>query len=270
MPFADPDNCTKEIFDVHCFNCAAVSDAAFELGSRISLSVTEAEKINPAKGATPEQIEKLLAATPEVVVKFGFLPAPATWLEDKENGVRWAYLIKTPAKRRLGYYIASHKDEEANAAACDVFCFSDSEAIFSGKWLQHTMMIVPTTCSADDVSRLNKAICFITGCLLMINSPKIIGRTTYYPNRALEKKLTQKLGVGKFPLHAWTEIQLKVNKPVEIDDGEPHEAHLTGRRALHFVRKHIRIRLGQLEYVTSHWRGDPAIGIKRSRYKVTP
>ena len=106
--------------------------------------------------------------------------------------------------------------------------------------------------------------------MILINSPHIIGRRQHMPHAGLERQLTRGLAGGKFPLHAWTEIKLQVAKPVEIDDGEPHEAHLTGRRALHFVRKHIRIRLGQLEYVSAHWRGDPSIGIKRSRYTVKP
>jgi hypothetical protein len=104
--------------------------------------------------------------------------------------------------------------------------------------------------------------------LALINSPRIIGRQQHMPSRVLEQKLTRGFGVGKFPLHAWTEIKLEVAKPIEIDDGEPHEAHLTGRRALHFVRKHLRLWNGELIYVTSHWRGDPALGIKQSRYRV--
>lgn len=88
------------------------------------------------------------------------------------------------------------------------------------------------------------------------------------PHRGLERALiaNQKL-VGKFPLHAWTEIKLHVTPPKEAE-GE-HEAHLTGERALHFCRAHLRIRLGRLEVVKAHWRGNPAIGIKQSRYTVT-
>lgn len=88
------------------------------------------------------------------------------------------------------------------------------------------------------------------------------------PHRKVERELTKAFGLGKFPLRAWTELRLTVAKPAEIDDGESHEAHLTGRRALHFCRKHIRIRNGKLEYVSAHWRGDPALGIKQTRYKL--
>jgi hypothetical protein len=100
----------------------------------------------------------------------------------------------------------------------------------------------------------------------LINSPKVIGRRQFMPHKVLVKNFTG----GSFPLHAWTEIRLEVSKPPEIDDGGPHEARLTGRRALHFCRAHLRIRYGQLEYVSPHWRGDPSVGIKQSRYIVTP
>jgi hypothetical protein len=102
--------------------------------------------------------------------------------------------------------------------------------------------------------------------LVMINSPRVIGRRQHPPHKVLQKGFAG----GHFPLHAWTEIKLEVTKPTLIDDGEPHQARLTGLRALHFCRAHVRIKNGKLEYVTAHWRGDASIGIKRSRYAVTP
>jgi hypothetical protein len=46
------------------------------------------------------------------------------------------------------------------------------------------------------------------------------------------------------------------------------EGHLTGEKCLHFVRTFLRVRMGQLEYVDAHWRGNPALGMKRSRYRL--
>jgi hypothetical protein len=107
--------------------------------------------------------------------------------------------------------------------------------------------------------------------LALINTPRIIGRRQHMPHERVEREKLKALGlVGKFPLHAWTEIVLKVAPP---DDrtGEPStEGHLTGERCLHFVRTFLRVRMGQLEYVESHWRGNPALGMKRSRYRLEP
>lgn len=106
----------------------------------------------------------------------------------------------------------------------------------------------------------------IYAALAVINSPRIIGRLQHMPNRGLERRLTRSLGAGKFPLHAWTEITLHVTPPKDMMDDPSIEAHYTGQRALHFCRAHLRVRLGRLEIVRSHWRGDPALGIKQSRY----
>ena len=106
--------------------------------------------------------------------------------------------------------------------------------------------------------------------LAIINSPKIIGRRQHMPHRGLERALIAKQkAIGKFPLHAWTEIQLKVTPPKDMSSDAPAEDHLTGQKALHFCRAHLRVRMGRLEVVRAHWRGDAALGIKRSRYKVT-
>lgn len=108
--------------------------------------------------------------------------------------------------------------------------------------------------------------------LAIINSPRIVGRRTHRPHAGLQRALRRArgLGVGKFPLRGWTEIILEITPPQVDVSGRVHETRLTGRRALHFVRQHLRIRNGGLELVSAHWRGDAALGIKRSRYKVVP
>jgi hypothetical protein len=192
-----------------------------------------------------------------------FLPAPRTWIEWKDS-----------FHKRHAVLLVDNCDGWASA-----FYFSQEQHLSIGRLSTETSdferspfkvaVLYGPPVSVETHERYIDAIFATAHCLLvMINTPRIIGRKQHMPNRALERRLTQHFGKGKFPLLAWTEIQLNVAKPIEIDDGEPHEAHLTGRRALHFCRAHLRIRRGQLEYVTSHWRGDPAIGIKQSRYKI--
>jgi hypothetical protein len=103
----------------------------------------------------------------------------------------------------------------------------------------------------------------------LINTPRVIGRQQHMPHAGLQRALARSKGmVGKFPLRAWTEIKLEVRPPVHAEGF--HEARLSGTRALHFCRAHLRVRRGQIEYVTHHWRGDASIGIKRSRYAMVP
>ena len=105
--------------------------------------------------------------------------------------------------------------------------------------------------------------------LSLINTPKTIGRRQHMPHRGLQKNLLRSRSpIGKFPLHAWTEILLHVTAPKDLSDEGSVEAHLTGAKALHFCRAHLRVRFGRVEVVKGHWRGDASLGIKRSRYKV--
>jgi hypothetical protein len=105
--------------------------------------------------------------------------------------------------------------------------------------------------------------------LALINAPRVIGRKQHMPHERIEREQLKQLGlVGKFPLRAWTEIVLTV-APADNRTGEPStEAHLTGEKCLHYCRTHLRVRLGTLEYVEGHWRGNPALGMKRNRYRL--
>lgn len=112
---------------------------------------------------------------------------------------------------------------------------------------------------------------WLYAALAIINTPRLIGRQTHQPHRGLEKALlAQRKVIGSFPLHAWTEIKLEINAPKDATGDPAMEGHLTGEKCLHFCRAHLRIRIGQLEIVRAHWRGDAALGIKQSRYGVVP
>lgn len=202
----------------------------------------------------------------EIYGTYSFLPAPKTWIEWKHgSGNRIAVLLEQLPIHDKSVRATMYCDRIAtnlgqiSLVSGDIFD-NGGKRYFPDWLIIHDAKIPPSLALLSMVHT----------SLVLINTPKIIGRQQHMPNRGLERRLTRGLGAGKFPLHAWTEIKLHVAKPIEIDDGEPHEAHLTGRRALHFCRKHIRIRLGKLEYVSAHWRGDPALGIKQQRYSVVP
>lgn len=204
------------------------------------------------------------------VSEFGFLPATKTWLEwnAPQFGGRMALLLEeiSHSEHKITYFCRELCQHLGESNTKDYLTFRRGGDYYFSKEL----VSLSKEAGLTGEELIDWLIQSSQALLVIINSPKIIGRRQYMPHREIERRLTRQFGVGKFPLHAWTELRLHVAKPIEIDDGEPHEAHLTGRRALHFCRKHIRIRLGRLEYVSAHWRGDPAIGIKQSRYKVEP
>lgn len=239
-PYGDPESLLGELQDFHCFEMTEVLDLyRFHLQKQVHDIFYNKDY---------SELQKLI-----------FLPAERVWLETKypwEDVGRQAYFLIED-----GEYIRATSFSQSGCGSIGRIPKAMPFSILPSYHEQDAK-----TGKFYAQGHLTQIVCY----LLMINSPRIIGRCQHMPNRALERRLSQKLGAGKFPLHAWTEIKLQVTKPLEIDDGEPHEAHLTGKRALHFCRAHIRIRLGRLEFVTSHWRGDPAIGIKQSRYVVAP
>lgn len=173
-----------------------------------------------------------------------FLPAPRTWLEAIVDGARYAYLLEK-------------WDEES---VCVIPVSADG--------IGETFHIELSAAWSERVPPMAEV---IRGLLYIINSPKIFGRRQHMPHVGLEKKLRDaKPTIGSYPLHAWQEILLEARPTYFDDSGVEHEAHLTGRKCLHFCRAHLRVRNGRLETVSSHWRGDPALGIKRTRYKVAP
>ncbi len=186
-----------------------------------------------------------------------FLPAPRTWIECRIGSARFGIHLEEEASYavvRQAFQIG-----EDWRSACDkenIELLNNREEIPPIDWKEahRTQELDPRG--------------FIYSALALINSPRVIGRQQHAPHRGLERKLIASRSIiGSFPLHAWTEIKLQVMPPSDYS-GDATEAHLTGQRALHFCRAHLRIRLGKLELVRSHWRGDAALGIKQSRYRV--
>jgi hypothetical protein len=233
--------------DIHCFEVSGVFELANELGARWHDLLLDDDGKVYVNDVPPE-------------TKLAFLPAPKTWIEfvgrpNEGKGYRCALLLEEAGNDLFLVTMADGEPGWLRSFKEPMVMPSYKRADFSLHWFQNC----PMSRAWQITTQLR-----IFALLALINSPKVIGRVQHMPHRRLVKAFAG----GSFPLHAWTEIKLDVAKPLGIDDGEPHEARLTGRRALHFCRAHIRIRLGLLEYVSAHWRGDPSIGIKQSRYVV--
>ncbi len=201
-----------------------------------------------------------------------FLPAPKTWFEYKNGFGRSATLAIEDGTdpSYINVFCAYNVKNLSWIYRCGKMDINSQLVYWEKNWIDYLhpgldkkkyAAVGPGPC--DEMGA-------IPTMLAIINSPKIIGRRQHMPHRGLERALIAKQkAIGKFPLHAWTEIQLKVTPPKDMSGEAPAEAHLTGQKALHFCRAHLRVRLGRLEVVRAHWRGDAALGIKQSRYKVT-
>jgi hypothetical protein len=226
---------------VHFFECSAIADLAEPL-------VTSSNFLR-------------------VRERLGFLPAPRTWME-----------IACPGQatvRRMALLLEQDGEHQASVSMIGLAVTGEIVVMCAGVELPlwgsleagevgGTTVWGPPNLQLGDLARTAH---MIYGLLAMINTPRVIMRRQHMPHRGLERQLVAQRGnVGKWPLQGWSELVLKV-RPPNIDDTD-HEAHLTGARALHFCRAHLRIRLGRLELVSAHWRGDAVLGIKQTRYRL--
>lgn len=238
-----PDHLHMKIREAHCFEMTAVRNAMFDLAAR-------------EQGA----IEDL-----------AYLPAPVTWIE-------W----KNSAGRRSGILA-----EEGSEAAKLTFIEHDADGLVATPWsvevpLEREFGAGDTYWFRDvlDSDRdwakslspyVHAQICAFYAALVLINSPRDVGRRSYAPHRGLERRLlAERPALGRFPAPAWTEIRLEVATPRDASGDPALETHLTGRKCYHFVRAHKRDIAGTWVKVVSHWRGDKSLGTKRSRYTVIP
>ncbi|MBZ8133236.1 hypothetical protein [Afifella sp. IM 167] len=195
-----------------------------------------------------------------------FLPAPVTWLElSRDLGVlcvdqEWVESKNAGDGTSFFFAVASRE------------CISIPEYIDVGGDSSEFVMRFQSE-PGDRLPSLEAVSSNIIGKLFLINTPHIVGQKTHTPHAGLQRKIARAMGmVGKYPLHAYTEITLWCDEDDrrEAASDEAIEARFSGRKCLHFVRSFLRWRRGELERVKAHWRGDPALGMKRSRYIAKP
>lgn len=244
----DYSDLKHQMAGVHCFDFSKAMDVHKEVKGLL------ADQINPSQSL-------------RCLGQKAFLPAPKTWIEFTWSYGRIGYLLEDRATGEhdrnvfCSAFIAIQKGSRITTSPCGAFPLSDEIAetdmlpLKAGRYMSDEYF-------GRDVARIYAA-------LAIINTPRLIGRITRTPHRGLERALkAQQSVIGKYPLHAWSEITIEAFPKYTAADGTVIEAHLTGRKCLHFCRSHLRIRMGRLEIVSSHWRGDPALGIKRTRYNV--
>jgi hypothetical protein len=235
-----------DLRDIHCFEVTAAMPLIAQLGATLT-------------AYDDEKRDGLCAA-------HGFLPAPKTWIEcrlspEDRQPERFALLVE-PAPQKEAVVSATFFRRTRASYIC-LASFAPMMLHLPGRRdLERYVGGAPAT---EEERRLFLPLV----ALFLLNSPQIVGRQCHEAHKGLAREVRQHRNFGQaFRLLPWHEIKLQITKPADIDDGKAHQDQITGRRALHFVRKFMRIRLGRLEYVHSHWRGDPALGIHQSDYRV--
>jgi hypothetical protein len=232
---------------LHFFECSGVMQEARHLGC----------KFQKQKKAAYE--------------KLAFLPFARTWIEfltpESDRSKRCAYLLEHDGEdrfqvRMVYWDLDGEIEHTAPIASLPLYNSPDVGS--------YNLLNSGLKRQADNQTRqlVDATVLTIYGVLALINSPRITMREQHAPHAGLARALRDVGGIpGRFPLEGWDTITLLVQPP-QIDNGPPHETHLTGERARHWVRHYTKISYGQVVYVREHERGHRRNGIKRTRYSV--
>lgn len=244
--FSDPVGVLPLMRDVHYFDCRSVTNAAIELVDEMPF-----DKFKRANDV------------------IGFLPAPRTWIEFRSpNFDSAAFLLQDGDDYARLYVVRKSRSGTAAPQFTSGIGFRKMRVPLRGTTASGIEIDgVAATVPAAEASFESAAWKVIVGCLALINSHRSIGRKQHLPHVGLQRSLAHKFrATGEFTLHPWTEILLEVNPDAQA--AAAGESHLRGAVAFHFVRKYMRIRNGEVEIVSDHWKGDPALGIKQKTYRV--
>lgn len=238
--FYDPCNMLKRITEAHCFECTAIFPMMcemFDVGGKDHI-------------------------TAESMASDMFMPAPVTWLE-------W----KLPeANDRFGLMLVQGGDDErviSRIIACNAEGFYSAAVIDSDRRaFDNRYDGLPDAADYLDfnVGATREMSCVALIMLAIINQQQIIDRHRRQVHAGLRRNLHRAL--GRYPLLAWEEIKLRVGPPRDASAKASGARVSTEDMPLHFVRAHRRKTLVLRDVVKAHWRGNPALGMKQTRYRM--
>lgn len=237
----------------------------------------DCEPINDAIDQAMEDDREGMGETIRFLLDDVIMPSEIAWLEfgrvtvtSEGTGQSLVSKLGIIVERQGPWFkldLAMHHDEKGIPFTVSLGRLRSAPLIAGGFEYDETQEMRDSWETGGDVrSAVNRFAAMALLALDIIGQPSLSRLVTHAPHRGLERQLLRQ-GVGKYPLLAWHEVVIKPqDRPLTQEE---IDGHLTGRKCLHFVRGHRRrYRDGRETTVTHHWRGDPALGMQRTRYRV--
>lgn len=238
--FDDQHQLLSRLDDFHCFDKTEVQDLVLTMANTMFNS--------------REWPQELL-----------FLPAPKTWLEDSRDGNVLAYFLQQAGVDRAKLTLVGPTN------ASEHFGF-----IPLGEPLARRLIVLSAEKSIciderREFQRDDEALilALTAAALVLINGPGLCPQRKLHHSRPVAKRLGLRVN-GSFPLLAWTELTLRVGEGEQKSWTGGRQGGRTDMMPLHFVRAHRRRINGEWRKIEAFWRGNAALGIKQTRYKVKP
>ncbi|MDP2377814.1 hypothetical protein [Reyranella sp.] len=223
--------------DVHCFEATEVSSLASDLAERSMVDGFDWTRT--------------------------FLPFPRTWLEfagPPGSGERNAFLLCAD-RPDVFWHIAQFGDGLIETSAWEFVRPSSDEDYLRKKEAKRSKMPGAQPYSTEEK---------LLATLSIINTPRILRSEETPPHRGLVRDLHRAgYGTEKLPIHASTTIRLDLT-PFGADGVGTGEGRLTGPRALHWCRAHLRLQRGRIVLVKAHQRGSDEVGTREADYRIRP
>lgn len=217
---------------------------------------------------TERNAEGQLIFNGEVSSRYAFLPAPITWVELVHEpdipsiAIRVGYLLQEVGDGLIVGCLFIAKERGAWWGKIAEFVVPHRDGNKAGQ-----ARVSPPLVDWLPEHLSNNLQLDVHAILAIINSPKIVRRETRRPHAGLAREIRK--AHGQVHLLPWHEIKLQVTPPdLNEDEIMSGQFRFSKGRALHFCRAHLRMWNGRLILVSAHWRGDPALGISRGRYRV--
>lgn len=221
--------------DVHCFEVSEVSSLATDLATR-----------SMADGFDWTRT---------------FLPFPRTWLEfagPPGSGERNAFLLC--ADRQDVFWHITQFGGAIETSAWEFVRPSSDEDYIQKKEAKRSK--VPGAAAYSTEEKL-------LATLSIINTPRILRSEDVPPHQGLVRDLHRAgYGAQKLPVHASTTIRLDLTPFGADGTTAPGEGRLTGPRALHWCRAHLRLQRGKIVLVKAHQRGSDEVGTRDADYRL--
>lgn len=172
------------------------------------------------------------------------------WLEYSANGVNFGLYIKNNSGLML-------VEQTVHGLSAVRVCVED------GLLLTNSPLNLETAWATQVVDfelRITQVI------ISMIHNPRLVERRPVVIDEALQRR-RDKAGKRRLCDHHEVVIHVTRQEREARQAAENHEKR-TGKR-LHYVRMFHRLKMGKIERVREHWRGDASRGMsRRSNYKV--
>lgn len=247
---------------------SAVPDTSLQRAQRFVLSPLSVDTVTML--ADPDAIERSR--------DYIFAPAQITWLEWRGRtpgfaaSERHGLLISGEGNPGHGAILAGSltyvsdayvKGQDARLPLAVSFQHdlqADDRDIITPSDVTGAARMMPETAAILASLDLSLMSAFLGAAFALIGTPRL---SELIPHDHAKLNLVRERS-GKMPLLSWQEVR------ITIDAGDVKKGEQRGGEGmrLHHVRSHLRMRLGKVELVSPHWRGNPALGVVLHRHKV--